>query len=273
MYYIVSNELAHHGIKGQKWGVRRYQNDDGSLTPAGAKRYGVDKLDSSKNKDKISSMGEKKLIKKARREQARLYRRIEGRKMMDEEDAASEKNKRTEDYQRKKEEAMERGYKLQQDRAAAKEEAKKWEIWNDDDDDWTLSDSERAAKAERKAKMDARAKEVAAKRHEAKIQAEADKDARFERENEKQYQQELKKIEKGQEAAKKQVDKYLAEKYGLSKSKVSDLQNTSKIAKAKNAVKNNPKIKKLMEQAASFDSGDSDWDSSKWNWNDSDWDD
>lgn len=31
--------LAHHGIKGQKWGVRRYQNEDGSLTPAGKKLY------------------------------------------------------------------------------------------------------------------------------------------------------------------------------------------------------------------------------------------
>ena len=30
--------LMHHGIKGQKWGVRRYQNKDGSLTPAGKKR-------------------------------------------------------------------------------------------------------------------------------------------------------------------------------------------------------------------------------------------
>lgn len=31
--------LEHHGIKGQKWGVRRYQNEDGSLTPEGRVRY------------------------------------------------------------------------------------------------------------------------------------------------------------------------------------------------------------------------------------------
>lgn len=33
------NELYHHGIKGQKWGVRRYQNPDGTLTTKGIKRY------------------------------------------------------------------------------------------------------------------------------------------------------------------------------------------------------------------------------------------
>lgn len=37
--------LAHHGIKGQKWGIRRFQNEDGSLTQQGRERYGLDKLD------------------------------------------------------------------------------------------------------------------------------------------------------------------------------------------------------------------------------------
>ncbi len=36
---VWKNELYHHGIKGQKWGIRRYQNPDGSLTKAGLSRY------------------------------------------------------------------------------------------------------------------------------------------------------------------------------------------------------------------------------------------
>lgn len=38
---VLNDKLQHHGIKGQKWGIRRFQNKDGSLTPAGRKRQKV----------------------------------------------------------------------------------------------------------------------------------------------------------------------------------------------------------------------------------------
>lgn len=47
---MYNNELYHHGILGQKWGVRHFQNKDGSLTAAGLKRYGkeIQKLEQKK---------------------------------------------------------------------------------------------------------------------------------------------------------------------------------------------------------------------------------
>ena len=38
-FVIYDGELYHHGIKGQKWGIRRFQNEDGTMTEQGLKRY------------------------------------------------------------------------------------------------------------------------------------------------------------------------------------------------------------------------------------------
>lgn len=59
--FISQNELYHHGIKGMKWGVRRYQNEDGSLTAAGKKRYDDDSTGSDK---RLSSNSDSKTPRK-----------------------------------------------------------------------------------------------------------------------------------------------------------------------------------------------------------------
>ena len=60
------SDLRHHGIKGQNWGVRRFQKSDGSLTAAGRKRYGTD--DFKDALDKVNKADS--LIKTAKKYQA-----------------------------------------------------------------------------------------------------------------------------------------------------------------------------------------------------------
>lgn len=71
---MIADEIKHWGIFGQKWGVRRFQNKDGSLTPEGRQRYGVGPsrdphgIGSSMSDDELRSMT------KRYRQQADFYR-------------------------------------------------------------------------------------------------------------------------------------------------------------------------------------------------------
>lgn len=59
-----SNELYHYGIKGMKWGRRRFRNTDGTLTPAGKKRYSDDAYEAKQiKKKKMSQMSNAELRK------------------------------------------------------------------------------------------------------------------------------------------------------------------------------------------------------------------
>ena len=67
------NELTHHGIKGMKWGIRRFQNKDGSLTPAGRRRYdepnqGTNSTNKKTQNTKSKSLHRLKLEEKYRNE-------------------------------------------------------------------------------------------------------------------------------------------------------------------------------------------------------------
>lgn len=85
MYYSLNNsyaydELYHHGIRGQKWGIRRFQDESGSLTAAGKKRYGIGDVVLASSK-RLSNLKKKRdatkdAINKSNEQRNSEYKRI-----------------------------------------------------------------------------------------------------------------------------------------------------------------------------------------------------
>ena len=78
------NYLAHHGIPGMKWGVRRYQNEDGTLTDAGKARYAKSIARYKKNIAKYENKAKKNRAEVERRnKRSNFYLTDTGRALRD----------------------------------------------------------------------------------------------------------------------------------------------------------------------------------------------
>lgn len=99
--FITSDELYHWGTKGMKWGIRRYQNKDGSLTPAGKKRYAkeMEKLEAERKVLKTKQRTAAKIAKleKMRKENEALSEQVNGPSKKKNKKLFSKKNKETEE--------------------------------------------------------------------------------------------------------------------------------------------------------------------------------
>lgn len=105
MTYYYESELYHHGILGQKWGVRRFQNPDGTWTDAGKKRYSKDVKDIYDHMSKTEKLKRRRDAKKEKLDKELNYYNPSKRKIYDANRAYQKANKA---YQR----SLKRGQKL-----------------------------------------------------------------------------------------------------------------------------------------------------------------
>ena len=71
---MTEHELYHHGILGMKWGIRKYQNEDGSLTSLGKKRYNKVEKEEQKSQSAKTTLGKKYHARNAEQMRAEIKR-------------------------------------------------------------------------------------------------------------------------------------------------------------------------------------------------------
>ena len=131
-----TNYLEHHGIKGQRWGTRRFQNEDGTLTAEGRDRYGVGESDSANSQKK--SRAETREERKARYKRGKEFER---ERRAEESRDYENQLKEDEDYQREKHKKE----RLDWDAAVNQNKSDFYRDWHRYDADQKMKDKEYAA--------------------------------------------------------------------------------------------------------------------------------